>query len=146
MIAKSTAVWVLCRGEVRLLLFSSCGERDVLVTEESSSHATDDDVDGHTDRDQETSCDRVHTREVGDGRGTTQDKHGRDDNVRGQPRKHPLEIKLGGNPLLYRDVPEEHENEMSKFSPTSTNDLEPSVSVWGVEFKLGGKLKGSPRI
>jgi len=39
--------------------------------------------------------------------------------------------------------PEEEENEVSKFSPTSTNDLEPGVSVRGVELKLGGKLMGS---
>jgi hypothetical protein len=37
-------------------------------------------------------------------------------------------------------VPKEHENEMSGFSPTDTNDLEPSVSVRGIELKLCGKL------
>lgn len=67
---------------------------NILVTEEGCSHTTDNDVDGHTDRDQETSCDRVHPREVSDGRGTAQDKHGRDDNVRGQSKKSPLKVEL----------------------------------------------------
>ena len=52
--------------------------------------------------------------------------------------------KNGETLLLGRDVPEEEENEVSKFSPTSTNDLEPGISVWGIEFKFGGKLMGSP--
>lgn len=57
---------------------------DVLVTEKGGTHTTDHDVNGHTDRDQETRGDGVHSREVGDGRRTAQDKHGRDDDVRGQ--------------------------------------------------------------
>ena len=59
---------------------------NVLVTEEGGSHTTDNDVDSHTGRNQETSCDRVHPREVGDGRRAAQDKHGRDDDVRGQSK------------------------------------------------------------
>ena len=39
------------------------------------------------------------------------------------------------------DVPEEHEDTMSNLPPPSTNDLEPSVSVRGVEFELRGQLK-----
>ena len=59
----------------------------LLITEESGSHSTDDNVDSHTDRDQETCSDRVHSREIGDSCGTTQDKHGGNDNVRGQSEK-----------------------------------------------------------
>ena len=63
---------------------------DILVAEKSGSHTTDNDVDRHTDRDQETRSDCIHSREVSDSRGTTQDEHGRNDNVRGQPKKYPL--------------------------------------------------------
>ena len=113
---------------------------DILVTEKGGSHTTDDDVDSHTDRDQETRCDRVHSREVSDSRGTTQDEHGRDYNVRGQPEEYPLKMALGETLLLKGVVPEEHENEVSKFSPTGTNDLEPGIGVRGIELELGGKL------
>jgi len=128
----------------------SCGKyRAVLVTEEGGSHTTDDDVDSHTDRNQETGCDRVHSREVGNGRGTAQDEHGRDDDVRGQSNihiKHPLKVELKEAPFPKKNSPEEEENEVSKFSPTNANDLEPGVSMWGIELKLGGELMGSPQV
>jgi hypothetical protein len=44
------------------------------------------------------------------------------------------------------DSPKEEENTVGEFSPTSTDDLEPSVSVWGIEFEFGGELMGSPRV
>lgn len=44
--------------------------------------------------------------------------------------------------LLKGVVPKEHENEVSNFSPTDTNDLEPGISMRGIELKLGGKLVG----
>jgi len=47
--------------------------------------------------------------------------------------------------LLKEVVPEEHENEMSEFSPTSADDLEPGVSVRGIKLKLGRKLVGHVR-
>ena len=47
-------------------------------------------------------------------------------------------MALGGTLLLKEIVPEEHENEVSKFSPTDTNDLYPGIGVWGIEFKLSG--------
>jgi hypothetical protein len=120
----------------------------VLIAEEGSSHTTDDDVDSHADRDQETRCDCVHPREGSDGRGTTQDKHGRDDNVRGQPRKNRPRQKLNLKRLQLPEggSPEEHEHEVRNFSPTRTDDLEPGVSVWGIEFEFGGKLTGSPGV
>ena len=118
---------------------------DILVTEQGGSHTTNDNIDCHTDRDQEASCDRIHSREISDGRGTTQDEHGRNDDVRGQPKKCPLKMALGGTLLLKGVVPEEHENEVSKFSPTSADDLEPGVSVRGIKLKLGRKLVGHMR-
>jgi hypothetical protein len=59
----------------------------LLVTEEGGSHTTDNDVNSHTDRDQETRSDRAHSREVSDSCGTTQDKHGRHNDVGGQSEK-----------------------------------------------------------
>jgi len=35
---------------------------DTLVTEQGGSHTTDDNIDGHTDRDQEASGNRIHSR------------------------------------------------------------------------------------
>ena len=61
----------------------------LLVTEKGGSHSTDHDVNSHSDRDQETGRDRTHPGEVSDSCGTTQDKHGRDDDVRSQPKKNP---------------------------------------------------------
>ena len=142
-------MWVLFTGS---LVYFGCntGKYGIaLVTEQGGSHATNHDVDGHADRDQETCCDRVHPREIGNGCGTAQDKHGRDDNVRGQPvinNKSPLKVEFEEIPVSKRNSPEEEENEVGKFSPTSTNDLEPGVSVRGVELKLGRKLMGSSQV
>ena len=44
------------------------------------------------------------------------------------------------NFLLKGVVPKEHENEVGRFSPTSTDYLEPGVSVRGIKLKLCGKL------
>ena len=35
---------------------------------------------------------------------------------------------------------------MGEFPPPSTDDLEPSISVWGIEFEFGRELMGSPRV
>ena len=51
-------------------------------------------------------------------------------------------MAFGGTLLLKGIVPEEHENEVSSFSPTGTNDLYPGIGVWGIELKLSGKLAG----
>lgn len=42
-----------------------------VVAEKGSTHASDHDVDGDTDRDEEASRDGVHASQVGDGSGTT---------------------------------------------------------------------------
>ena len=100
MIAKSTAVWVLCRGKLDHRHHYFGKKAALLVAEEGGSHTTYDDVDSHSDRDQKTRCDRAHSRKVSDGRGTTQDKHGRDDNVRGQPiKKEHIRWKLNSERL-----------------------------------------------
>jgi len=137
MIAKSTVVWVLFTKRLGRFVCHLGKYGTVLVAKEGGTHATDNDVDGHTDRDQETCCDRVHPREIGNGRGTAQDKHGRHNNVRGQPvidKKHPLKVELEETPFSERNSPKEEENEVGKFSPTSANDLEPGVCVWGIEL------------
>ena len=148
MIAKSTAVWVLCSQGLDYLGCRPGKNGIVLIAEEGSPHTTDDDVDGHSNRDQETRCDGVHPREVGDSRGTTQDKHGRDDDVRGQPGKNRPRQKLNLKRLQLPNggSPEEHEHEVRNFSPTRTDDLEPGVSVRGIELEFGGKLTGSPGV
>ena len=79
-------MWVLCRRNQNA--FHPEREIALLVTEEGGSHATDDDVDSHTDRDQETRCDRAHSRQVGDSGRSTQDKHGGDDDVGGQSKEN----------------------------------------------------------
>jgi hypothetical protein len=57
---------------------------------------------------------------------------------------HPLE----SNPInfLKEDPPEEEENGVGDFPPTSTDDLDPRVSVRGIEFEFGRELMGSPRV
>ena len=102
MIAKSTAVWVLLFAKKLGYFGSHPGKKQaVLVTEEGGPHTADDDVDGHSDWDQETGCDRVHPREVGNGRGTTQNKHRRDDDVRGQSIQEAIRWKLSWKRLHF---------------------------------------------
>jgi hypothetical protein len=59
---------------------------------------------------------------------------------------HPSEIRLDQVSPPRKDSPEEEKYSMGELSPASTNDFEPSVSVRGIKFKLGGELMGSPRI
>jgi len=61
-------------------------------------------------------------------------------------KKHPLKVELEETPFSKSNSPEEEENEVSNFSPTSTNDLEPGVGMRGVELKLGRKLMGSSQV
>ena len=129
-------MWVLC-SQKELGYFGHLGKNeDILVTEQGGSHTTDNNIDGHTNRDQEASGNRIHSREISNGCGTTQDEHGRDDDVRGQPKN----VRWKWHSVLKGVVPEEHENEVGRFSPTSTDDLEPGVGVRGIKLKLCGKL------
>ena len=61
-------------------------------------------------------------------------------------KKTPLKVELEETSLPKTNSPKKEENEMGKCSPTSTNDLEPGVSVGSIEFKLGGKLMGSLQV
>src|ERR1700679_1090282 len=57
---------------------------------------------------------------------------------------HQSETELDEVPIL-KDSPEEEKNGVGDLSPTSTNDLKPSVSVGGVKFEFCRKLMGSPQ-
>ena len=85
---------------------------DILVAEECRAHTTDDNVDSDTQRDQktclmkinehqsrticgchETYSDRTHPSRGRDGRSTSHDKHGRNNDVRRKTEEH--EHKMG---------------------------------------------------
>ena len=55
---------------------------------------------------------------------------------------HSLETEPDGIPAPRENSPEEEENGVGELSPTGTDDLEPGVSVWGIEFEFCGKLVG----
>lgn len=58
-----------------------------LIAKEGCTHATCHDVDGDAERDEETGSDSVHAGKIGDGSRTTQDQHGRDDDVSGETKE-----------------------------------------------------------
>lgn len=112
-----------------------------VVAQESSAHASDDDVDGYTDGDEEACRDGVHAGQVGDSRGSTyvetivvsifsyashilqprtECQHGRDEYIRRQSK--------------------EQEHHMADFPEPDINDLQERMSVRRVQLQLGSQL------
>lgn len=82
----------------------------------------------------------VHASKISDSSASAENEHGAHDNIRSEPSK-PHEYTSRRENL--RKLPEEHKDEVSRLSPSSTHNLEPCVRVRRVEFKFGRQLCGN---